>query len=195
MTFRGRRALVSILCVALVAPIAGARAVRGDVGPGPPEDRGPLTPELVKALRLDPTSVRTLGVYDLRGGARVEVVYGRRAEGSECLVAVGGDGTGAGCGGLYAAGPVAILEGSTGGPELEKRSELEVVGLARPSVARVAIVDTAGRTRRPALNENHTFLVEFTQAELRARIGPAELVAYDRAGAELMRLDLAEPGS
>jgi hypothetical protein len=24
-------------------------------------------------------------------------------------------------------------------------------------------------------------------------VGPAELVAYDRAGAELMRLDLAEP--
>ena len=68
-----------------------------------------------------------------------------------------------------------------------------MIGLARPNVARVALVDTAGRTQWPTLGENRTFMVEFSQAELRAGVGPAELVAYDKAGAELMRLDLTEP--
>jgi hypothetical protein len=149
----------------------------------------------VQALHLDPDSVRTLGAYRTRSGADVEVAYGRRVGGAECLVLVADRGDGAGCGGLWALGPVAILEGSSGGPELEKRSDLEVVGLARPNVARVAIVDTAGQTRWPALNENHAFVVDFTRAELHARVGPAQLVAYDRAGAEIMRLDLGEPGS
>jgi hypothetical protein len=132
------------------------------------------------ALALPPTA----------GAVYAEVVT---LGGAECLVLVADRGDGAGCGGLWARGPVAILEGSSGGPELEKRSDLEVVGLARPDVARIAIVDTAGQTRWPVLNENHTFIVDFTRAELQARVGPAELVAYDRAGAELMRLDLAEP--
>jgi hypothetical protein len=177
------RALGAVLCVAAVAAVTGARA-------GSRDDAGPplLTPALVEGLRLDPASVRELGAY-----GRVEVAYGRRAGGPECLVAVGGGSAGSACGGLYARGPVAILERSSGGPALEQRSELEVIGLARPNVARVALVDTGGRTRWPALNENHTFMVEFTPAELRTGVGPAELVAYDRAGAELMRLDLTEP--
>lgn len=185
-----RRALLAIL-LAVVAAVAGARAVRGDDAPDP----GPLAPALVQWLRLDPASVRGLGAYGTKSGARVEVSYGRRAGGAECLVAVGGGSTGSACGGLYARGPVGLLERSNGGPKLEQRSELEVIGLARPNVARVALVDTAGRERSPALNANGTFMVEFSQAELRAGVGPAELVAYDKAGAELMRLDLTEPNS
>jgi hypothetical protein len=184
-----RRALVTIL-LAVAAAVTGARTVRGDDAPGTP-----LAPELVQWLRLDPASVRGLGAFGTKSGARVEVSYARRAGGAECLVAVGAGSAGSACGGLYARGPVGILERSSGGPELEQRSELEVIGLARPNVARVALVDTAGRERRPALNENGTFMVEFSQAELRTGIGPAELVAYDKAGAELMRLDLTEPGS
>ena len=179
---------MTILCIAVVAAVTGgARAVRGDDA-GPPPGLEPLTPALVQALRLDPASVRPLGTY-----GHVEVAYARRTGGAECLVAVGHGSAGAACGGLYARGPVGILERSNGGPELEKRSELEVIGLARPNVARVAIVDTTGQSRWPALNENRTFVVEFEPGELRAGVGPAELVAYDRAGAELMRLDLAEP--
>ena len=185
-----RRALVTIL-LAVAAAVTGARTVRGDDAPGP----RPLEPALVQWLRIDPASVRGLGAYGTKSGARVEVSFARRAGGAECLVAVGGGSTGSACGGLYARGPVGILERSNGGPKLEQRSELEVIGLARPNVARVALVDTAGRERRPALNENGTFMVEFSQAELRTGIGPAELVAYDNAGAELMRLDLTEPGS
>jgi hypothetical protein len=185
--------VVSILCAAVVVPISGARAVRGDAAPpGKPE---PLAPALVQSLHLDPDSIRSLGAYRTSSGGGVEVVYGRRVGGAECLVLVADRGDGAGCGGLWARGPVAILEGSSGGPELEKRSDLEVVGLARPDVARIAIVDTAGQTRWPVLNENHAFIVDFTRAELQARVGPAELVAYDLAGAEMMHLDLSEPGS
>ena len=118
---------------------------------------------------------------------------GRRAGGAECLVAVGYGGAGSSCGGLFARGPVAILEAAGGGPAPEKRSDLEVIGLARPSVARVAVVDTLGRSRWPALNANHAFLVELDAAELRAGVGPAEVVAYGPSGAKIMRLDLAEP--
>jgi hypothetical protein len=189
-----RRALTAILFVGVVAAVTGARAVgRDDTGPSPA--RGLLTPALVQGLRLDPGSVRGLGNYGTKAGARIEVAYARRTSGAECLVAVGGGSAGSACGGLYARGPVAILQRSSGGPELERRSELEVIGLARPIVARVALVDTAGRTRWPALNEDRTFMVELTPEELRAGVGPAELVAYDRAGAELMRLDLTEPDS
>jgi hypothetical protein len=177
------KALAVIICVAVTAAVTGARAVGGDDA-GPPS----LTPALVQALRLDPASVRPLGTW-----GHVEVAYGLRAGGAECLVAVGDGSAGSACGGLYARGPVGILERSNGGPELEQRSELDVIGLARPNVARVAIVDTAGRTQWPELNENRTFVVEFAPAELHAGVGPAELVAYDRAGAELMRLELAEP--
>ena len=188
-----RRALLAILCVAAVA-VGSARAIRGDDAASPPA-QSPLAPALVQWLRLDPASVRALGAYATMSGARVEVSYGRRIGGTECLVAVGGGSTGSACGGLYARGPVGILERSSGGPQLAQRSELEVIGVARPNVARVALVDTAGRERWPALNENGTFMVEFAQAELRAGVGPAELVAYDRAGVELMRLDLSEPDS
>jgi hypothetical protein len=184
-----RRALVAVLCLAVVAIVTGARSVRGDdASPALPHDL--LTPALVRSLRLDPASVRSLGTY-----GHVEVAYGRRTGGAECLLAVGDGSAGSACGGLYARGPVAILERSSGGPELERRSELEVIGFARPNVARIALVDSSGRTRWPALNENHTFMVEFAPAELRAGVGPTEVVAYDRAGAELMRLDLAEPDS
>ena len=186
-----RRLLVAAVCVLALAMVMGARAVRRDDAPG----TRPLAPALVQWLRLDPASVRGLGAYGTKSGARVEISYGRRTSGAECLVAVGAGSTGSACGGLYARGPVGILERSNGGPELEQRSELEVIGLARPNVARVAFVDTAGRERWPALNENGTFMVEFSQAELRAGVGPAELVAYDKAGAELMRLDLTEPDS
>ena len=185
-----RRALVTIL-LAVAAAVTGARTVRGDDAPGP----RPLEPALVQWLRLDPASVRGLGAFGTKSGARVEVSYARRAGGAECLVAVGGGSTGSACGGLYVRGPVGILERSNGGLKLEQRSELEVIGLARPNVARVALVDTAGRERWPALNENGTFMVKFSQAELRTGVGPAELVAYDKASAELMRLDLTEPGS
>jgi hypothetical protein len=179
------KALAVIICVTVAAALTGARAVGGG-NAGPPS----LTPALVQALRLDPASVRPLGTY-----GPVEVAYGRRAGGAECLVAVGDGSAGSACGGLYARGPVAILERSNGGPELEKRSELEVIGLARPNVDQVAVVDTAGRTRWAELNESRTFLIAFTPEELRAGVGPAQLVAYDRAGTELMRLDLAEPDS
>jgi hypothetical protein len=174
-------------------PVARAALVarRGDA-PTPPEGDGRLSPALEEALRLDPASVRTLGVYAAARGGRFEVSYGQRAGGAECLVAVGYGGAGAGCGALYALGPVAVVETSGGGPALEKRSDLEVIGLARPNVARVAVVDLQGRTRWPMLNANHTFLLEFGAAELRAGAGPAELVAYDPAGAEIMRLDLSE---
>ena len=176
--------------LAVVAAVAGARAVRAEA-----PTAGPLAPALVQWLRLDPASVRALGAYGTGAGGRVEVAYGRRAGGAECLVAVGDGSAGSACGGLYARGPVGILERSSGGPELEQRSELEVIGLGRPNVARVAVVDTGGRAQWPDLNENHTFMVEFAPAELRAGVGPAELVAYDRAGAEVMRLDLTEPDS
>ena len=166
---------------------------RRDDTPTPPEGDGRLSPALVQALRLDPSSVRMLGVYPAARGGRFEVSYGRRAAGAECLVAVGYGGAGASCGGLFALGPVAVTETAGGGPELEERTDLEVVGLARPNVARVAVTDLQGRTRWPVLNANHTFLVEFAAAELRAGGGPAELIAYDSSGAEIMRLDLAEP--
>ena len=188
MTAGRLRVLLSILCAAVVAAVAGASAVRGEDGRRTPSTH-PLTPALIQWLRLDPASVRALGAYGTKGGARIEVAYGRRAAGPECLVALGDGSAGSACGGLYARGPVVILERGSGGPELEKRSELEVIGLARPNVARVAVVDTTGSTRWPALNENRTFMVEFTQAELQDGVGPAELLAYDRAGAELMRLD------
>ena len=175
-------------------PVARAILVaRKDDAPTSPEGDGRLSPALEQALRLDPSSVRTLGVYAAARGGRFEVSYGRRAGGAECLVAVGYGGAGAGCGGLFALGPVAIVETAGGGPALKDRSDLEVVGLARPNVARVAIVDLQGRTRWPALNANHTFLLEFGATELRAGAGPAELVAYDASGAEIMRLDLSEP--
>jgi hypothetical protein len=189
-----RRALVAIFGAVVVAAVTGARAVRGGEAASPP-DHALLTPALVQALRLDPASVRALGAYGTRSGGRLEVAYGRRAGGAECLVAVGDGSAGSACGGLYARGPVAILERSNGGPALERRSELEVIGLAQPNVARVAVVDTGGETRWPALNESRTFMVEFAPAELRAGVGPAELVAYDQAGAELMRLDLTDPDS
>jgi hypothetical protein len=189
-----RRAFAAIFGVAVVVAVMGARAVRGDDAAPTP---GPalLTPALVQALRLDPASVRALGAYGTKSGGRLEVAYGRRAGGAECLVAVGDGSAGSACGGLYARGPVAILERSDGGPALERRSELEVIGLARPNVDRVAVVDTGGRTRWPALNESRAFMVDFAPAELRGGVGPAELVAYDRAGAELMRLDFMEPDS
>ena len=175
-------------------PVARAALVaRRDGAPTAPEGDGRLSPALEQALRLDPASVRTLGVYTAARGGRFEVSYGRRAGGAECLVAVGYGGAGSSCGGLFALGPVAVVETSGGGPALEKRSDLEVVGLARPNVGRVAIVDMQGRTRWPVLNASHTFLLELDAAELHAGAGPAELVAYDASGAEIMRLDLSEP--
>jgi hypothetical protein len=175
-------------------PVARAVLVaQTDDAPTSPEGDGRLSPALEQALRLDPASVRTLGVFAAARGGRFEVSYGRRAGGAECLVAVGYGGAGSSCGGLFDLGPVAVVETSGGGPALEKRSDLEVVGYARPNVARVAVVDLQGRTRWPPLNANHTFLLEFGAAELRAGAGPAELVAYDSAGAEIMRLDLSEP--
>jgi hypothetical protein len=152
-----------------------------------------MSPLLVQALRLDPASVRPLGVFATRSGGRFDVAFARRTTGADCLVTAGYGHTGSGCGGLFARGPVAFLETASGGPALAQRSDLEVAGLARPSVARVAVVDTLGRTRWPALNENRTFMLEFAQAELAAGVGPAELVAYDRTGGELMRVDLSEP--
>jgi hypothetical protein len=181
---------VCVLCAALVAPIAGARATPTNDAPRPPEG---LSPQLVQALRLDPLSVRTLGVYAAARGGRFEVAYGRRPSGAGCLVAVGYGGAGASCGDLFALGPVAVVETAGGGPALDTRSDLEVVGFARPNVARVAVVDLRGRTRWLALNANHTFLLEFGATELHAGAGPAELVAYDASGAELTRLDLSEP--
>ncbi|HYZ77667.1 MAG TPA: hypothetical protein VE596_09870 [Gaiellaceae bacterium] len=158
-----------------------------------PEGDGQLSPALEQALRLDPASVRTLGVYAAARGGRFQVSYGRRPGGVECLVAVGYGGAGSSCGGLFALGPVAILETAGGGPAPRERSDLEVVGLARPNVARVAVVDLQGHTRWPVLNANHAFLLEFDAAEFHAGAGPAELVAYDSSGAEIMRLDLSEP--
>jgi hypothetical protein len=193
MSFRRRRVLLCLLAAALVAPVAAARAIRADGTPSAPAQA--LSAATMRALRLDPASVRTLGAYPGRSGGRFDVLYGRRAGGAECLITVGYGSTGAGCGGLFARGPVAILEGATGGPALDRRSDMEVAGWARANVARVAVVDTAGRWRWPGLNENNAFLLEFTQAELQARVGPAELVAFDKSGAEVMRLDLAEPDS
>jgi hypothetical protein len=175
-------------------PVAGAALVaRRDDAPTSPEADGRLSPALQQALRLDPASVRTLGVYPAARGGHFQVSYGRRAGGAECLVAVGYGGAGSSCGGLFALGPVAVVETAGGGPAPKERSDLEIVGLARPNVARVAIVDLQGRTHWPVLNANHAFLLELGATELHAGAGPAELVAYDASGSEIMRLDLAEP--
>jgi hypothetical protein len=153
-----------------------------------------MTPALERALRLDPGSVRTLGVYETKRGSRFEVSRGRRDGGQECLIGVGYEGAGHSCGALFAVGPVAVLEAASGGPALEQRSDLEVVGWARPNVARVEVLDSKGRTRRPSLNANNAFVLEFDAADLHAGIGPTFLVAYDAKGVELQRLDLSEPG-
>jgi hypothetical protein len=166
-------------------------SVRGDA-PGRAGDGGRMTPELAQALRLDPASVRTLGVYRTSRGTPFEVSYGRRGDGAECLVAVGYGGAGSSCGGLFASGPVAFLETAGGGPELQKRTDLEIVGLARPDVTRVAVIDSQHATRWAALNANRTFMVEFTTADLQAGVGPVELDAYSAAGTQVARIDLAE---
>jgi hypothetical protein len=167
-------------------------AVR-DEGSARAGDGGRMTPELAQALRLDPASVRTLGVYRTSRGTRFEVSSGHRRDGAECIVAVGYGGAGSSCGGLFASGPVAFLETAGGGPELQKRTDLEIAGLARPDVARVAVVDSRHATRWATLNANHTFMVEFTTADLQAGVGPVELDAYGAAGTQVTtRIDLTE---
>ena len=144
-----------------------------------------------------PESVHLRGRFTAASGTPFGVYVGRLSDRPlECIMLAGGGGTGGGCDPtLFSQGPIAFVEGASGGPAKSKRTDFEIAGVVADSVARLDVVDSLGRvTRIDTSGASKAFFFELKPQDLARGVGVTTLVARDAGGAVVASEDVSEPG-
>jgi hypothetical protein len=142
-------------------------------------------------VNLQPDTLARVGQFRLRSGARVELFTGRRAgRNQDCLVSRDNQGGSASCGSdLFQGRLLTVLETTSGGTE-DSPAQYQLAGLARPPVARVVAIDSAGDSVEQILGPDRSFVFEVPSENLAEGISVAEVLGYDHAGSLVSRIRL-----
>lgn len=130
-----------------------------------------------------PDTRRSLGKFELRSGRTLRLYTVETTRGEACLVdADERSGAGSTCleNGLFGARRVAFVVNSNGGPT--RFSELQVVGVAHPSVHSIRLARTDGSAVDVGLNGDRVFVYDSTAEELGHDVLPSSLELYGRSG-------------
>jgi hypothetical protein len=158
-----------------------------------------LPPGLVRAMNLVPDKVQRLGAFTNAAGRAQSVYVAEQTNGRVCLIESSSGGftpdgrpieqISGGCDrSLYLGHAFAWRAGSDGGPSAAQMNGYHIIGIAKPEVARLVVVDSAGGQSVVHLRAGGAFLYEASRASLRAGVRPTELVAYGADGAALDRM-------
>jgi len=74
-----------------------------------------------------------------------------------------------------------------GGPNVEGVADARIIGVVTDEVARVEVVNSAGRAHRVAITADRGFAYVVPPGELKRGIGPVAVVAFDSEGQVLDR--------
>jgi hypothetical protein len=191
----GARIVGAAGLVAMAGLIAGAAAIANHARASP-TDPVTISPAEAARMGLIPESVRQRGRFTAASGTPFSVYVGRDSDKNlECIILVGGGGSGGGCDRtLFAYGPIAFVEAASGGPAKTKRTDFELAGVVADSVARLDVVDSLGRVTRIDTSANKAFFFELKPGDLARGVGATTLVARDASGATITSVDVSEPG-
>jgi len=157
-------------------PAAFARQQRAD-------DALPPGLSITSSMKLDGPS-RLVATWSSPGQGHAYLA--QSSQGNTCIVLVRDDLSGAaGCNSTenpFAGKPFFWTSGTEGGPSPEQMSAYEVVGVARPDVARIELSDSSGRTHDLLIDADGGFAFSFPAPDLQAGIVPHMLNAYGPDG-------------
>jgi hypothetical protein len=146
------------------------------------------------AMRLERGKARRVGAFEARSGEARGIWVAPTQDGNTCVLDVGADRVGGGCGPtLFGGRRLAFTEASEGGPVPEPETLVRIAGIAAPGVAAVRIEFSDGSSAEPLVNDGGAFVYEETAAQLAAGVTPAALVALDGAARQVDRIDLPPP--
>jgi hypothetical protein len=192
-----KRALTLITVVALVA-IGIARPWSHDVRSETARP-APAASGLIASLAgqrgphgVDQSTVHTWGAFHKSDGKTVAVAQALTNDHeNKCVVTSGGGLASVGCDPApFADVPVQLLESFAAGPGGKPFHEWQVTGLALPSVARIELVDSAGRRHPVELTAGGAFFFELSRADLVRGVTAVSLLAYGADGALIKEVGL-----
>jgi hypothetical protein len=179
------RALLGLLTVAATRAVGGAAA---------PAARGPaptLPASAVAAIHLDPARADRLRAFRSRDGSDRAVWVAPTTDGQTCVLDVGADQVGAGCGPtLFGAHRLAFTEASAAAPPGGTAGELRIAGVAAPAVGSVAIDLSDGSTAVVVPDGAGAFVYELPETQLARGVMPVALRARDGTAKQVDRIDL-----
>jgi hypothetical protein len=147
-------------------------------------------------LDLDISKAKRLGAFHLRSHAWHVVYLAPTRRGTTCVLDVGSDHVGAGCGPALSGDHVlAFVEGFDGGPRPAAMTELHVSGVASRRTRAVAVELSTGATETVTLNDANAFFYEVAADELSSGAAPTALAAFDAAGKEIERIEIRPPAA
>lgn len=183
--------------VAKASPVYGAIAQPVATSAGPAPSAEWRVPEkVIELLQLRRAEIRHLATFRLRGGEH-SLFMAPTAKGETCLVEDVESGT------TPDGRPLRVYGGSCS-PDVwlghqiawtmhsgatDRATSLTLVGVARSSIAAVALVNVADERRVAALTSTSAFVFDLSAAET-AAFDPVAIVALSRSGGELDRMSL-----
>lgn len=180
------------------APVYGvvARPMATSAGPAPTAERH-VPENVIERLQLRRGEIRHLATFRVRGGKH-SLFMAPTAKGETCLVEDVESGT------TPDGRPLRVYGGSCSpdvwlgheiawtmhsGGATDRATPITLVGVARSSVAAVALVNLAGERRLAALTSTSAFVFDLSAAE-NAAFDPVAIVALSRGGNEIDRMSL-----
>jgi hypothetical protein len=144
------------------------------------------------AMNLNGASRRVATWSGAHGG---QVFLAKSSDGRTCILLSRSDETGAvGCNASnnpFAGKPFFWTSGTLGGPSPDEMSAYEVVGVVRPDVSSVELVDSAGRVHPLDINADGAFLYNVPGADLQDAVVPVTLRAYRSNGSLIAAEDVS----
>jgi hypothetical protein len=197
------RLTLALLLAAALAGCASSASTRRSGTPAPQQvsfvagaPSGAALPDsAVAAMHLDRERARRLGAFRGRSGEARGLWVAPTDDGRTCVLDVGTDQVGAGCGRtLFNGHELAFTEASEGGPLPEPTTLVRISGLTTAGVGSVDVALSDGSTATLEPNESRAFVYEEPAEQLAAGAVPVALVARDSSAKQVDRIDLPRPG-
>jgi hypothetical protein len=193
---QSRLIAVAVLLVAGASACGGTRAQRDRADVRLARAAGAAAAPLsiparaVAALQLDAETAERRGTFSISGRPHA-IFVAPTARGTTCVLDVTEQHVGAGCSpGLFERHELAWTLGFEGGPRPDTVTGLRVAGVASARVGGVAAELSDGRRVALPLTAGGAFAYDSPPEDVHDGARPAALVALDRAGRQLDRVEL-----
>lgn len=150
-----------------------------------------LPASAVAAMHLNAANARRHGAFRDRTGIARGIWTATTAEGQACVLDVGPDQVGAGCGPtLFGGHRLAFTEAVEGGPGPSSTTAVRIAGVAAAGVDTVAVRLSDGSLALVTPNDAGAFVYEESPAEITGGRLPVELSAREGTAKQVDRIDL-----